>query len=90
MPGDASACWLPKGGTKRLKIRLQEADVPSHDAEMRNLPSLNPQVHRLRADPEVHRRVADGEWKFFWRDRQVPCASARGIDLEVLWIHAYL
>ena len=88
---DASACWLLKHGTKRLKIRLQETDVPSHHAEMGNPLSLNPQVNRLNTDPEVHSGVADGEREFFRRDRRLPCASARGIDLgEVLWIHAYL
>ena len=35
------------------------------ELSMGNLLSLNPKIHRLRADAQVHGRVADAERKFF-------------------------
>jgi hypothetical protein len=63
-------------GAEGLKIRLKESDVAAHHAEMGNLLSLNPKIHRLAADAQVPGGGADGEWKFlgskcdvFLRDR---------------------
>ena len=50
--GTVECCSL-EGGTERLKIRLEETDVPAHYAEMGNLLSLNPQINRLDADPKA-------------------------------------
>ena len=38
-----------------LQLRFQEPDVAAHHAEMGNLLSLNPKIHRLRADAQVKR-----------------------------------
>ena len=48
---------------------FKKSNVAAHHAEMGNLPSLNPKMHRLRADPQVHGGVTDSEWKFFPRER---------------------
>lgn len=56
--GTVECCSL-EGGTERLKIRLEETDVPAHYAEMGNLLSLNPEINRLDADPKVYSCVAD-------------------------------
>ena len=53
MVGDRRV-WLLSSGTKRLKILLQETDVPSHNGGVGKLLSRNPPVHRLNADPEVY------------------------------------
>jgi len=35
-----------------LRLRFQKPDVAAHHAEMGNLLSLNPKIHRLRAHPK--------------------------------------
>ena len=37
-----------------LQLRLQKSDVAAHHAEMGNLLSLNPKIHGLDADTQVH------------------------------------
>jgi len=52
-----------------LKIRFQKPDIAAHHAEMGNLLSLNPKIHRLRADSQVGRSIADSERKVFSGER---------------------
>ena len=41
-----------------FEIRPQKSNVSTHHAEMRNLLSLDPKVHGLRADAKKTRRIA--------------------------------
>ena len=53
---------MRRGG---LQIRFEESNVSAHHAEMGNLLSLNPKIHRLDADTQVDRSLTDCERKFF-------------------------
>src|SRR5712692_6973462 len=50
-----------EAGAERLEIRLQKPDVSIRYAEMGNLPSLDPKIHRLRAHAKKLRGLADGQ-----------------------------
>ena len=41
-----------KRGAKAFEIVAEKADVPAHHAQMGNLPALDPEINRLRADAE--------------------------------------
>jgi hypothetical protein len=49
---------------EELQIRFQEPDVAAHYAEMGNLLSLYPKIHRLAADTQEDRGVSDAEGEF--------------------------
>ncbi len=58
---------------------------------MGNLLSLNPKIHRLRADAKVYGGIADRERKFFFdRGQSHRGYVKRAVFGEVLWIHCYL
>ena len=62
--GLAKSHLLFESCSEGLKIRFQKPDVAAHHAEMGNLLSLNPKIHRLRADSEERRGGTDSERKF--------------------------
>jgi len=49
---------------ERLQLRFEKSDVATHYAEMGNLLSLNPKIHRLGADAEKLRSLTNSNWKF--------------------------
>jgi hypothetical protein len=44
-----------------LQLRSQKPDIAAHHAERGNLLSLNPKIHRLRADAKEYGGVAHHE-----------------------------
>ena len=71
--GLANSHLLLESCAEGLQIRFEESNVSAHHAEMGNLLSLNPKIHRLDADTQVHSSFADCERKFFRSER-----NARG------------
>ena len=59
--GRANSHLLLECCAKGLKIRFQKPDIAAHHAEMGNLLSLNPKIHRLRADAKEDRGLAHAD-----------------------------
>src|SRR5262249_8822414 len=85
--GRAISHLLFESCAEGLKIRFEEPNVAAHHAEMGNLLSLNPKIHRLRTDAQIQSGVTNGEWALFGyecvsggrysgasRDRGIHCA----------------
>src|SRR4051812_46998856 len=66
--GRAISHLLFESCAEGLKIRFEEPNIAAHHAEMGNLLSLNPKIHRLRADAEIKSGVTNGEWALFARE----------------------
>ena len=73
-----------------LEIRFEEPDVPAHHAEMGNLLSLNPKIHRLDADAEVGGRLSNVERKFFASKSDIWRPFVARTDLGEVLSHALL
>ena len=60
---------------KDIQLRFQEPDVATHHAEVGNLLSLNPKIHRLRADAKENRSFphTDGQFVSDCRKWRVDC-----------------
>src|SRR4051794_32816029 len=67
--GLANSHLLLESCAEGLQIRLEESNVSAHHAEMGNLLSLNPKIHRLDADAQVHGGFANCQRKFFTSER---------------------
>jgi len=48
-----------KRGAKAFEIVAEKANVPAHHAQMGNLPALDPEINRLRADAEKSGGLGD-------------------------------
>src|SRR3989442_4352828 len=59
--GRAILHLLLEAAAEGLEIRFQKPDVAAHHAEMRDLLSLDPKIHGLRADTKEARRLANGQ-----------------------------
>src|SRR5437899_10552730 len=72
--GYAISCKLPLGlviahlvtesCAEGPEFRFQKPDVATHHAEVGNLLSLNPKIHRLRADAKEDRCLPNSQWDF--------------------------
>src|ERR1700719_4254462 len=71
---------------ERLQLRSQKPDIAAHHAEMGNLLSLNPKIHRLRAHAKVGRSGADGERKVvnYVRRESAVVRESRGVHSNLL------
>jgi hypothetical protein len=67
--GLANSHLLFESCAEGLEIRFEESNISAHHAEMGNLLSLNPKIHRLNAYAQVHRGFANSERKFFTSER---------------------
>jgi len=73
--GRANSHLLFKSCAEWLEIRSEKSNVSAHHAEVGNLLSLYPKIHRLNADTQVHGGLADSERKFFSAERKAYGAS---------------
>ena len=67
--GLAKSHLLLKRCAEGLEIRFQKPDIAAHHAEMWNLLSLIPKIHRLRAHAKVGCSGANSEREFVNRIR---------------------
>ncbi len=63
---------LSEGCAERVQIRFQEPNVATHHAEMGNLLSLNPKIHRLRTDAMTRAAFVDTDQQIWKSSDQCP------------------
>jgi hypothetical protein len=88
--GLANSHLLLESCAEGLQIRFEESNVSAHHAEMGNLLSLNPKIHRLDADAQVHRSFTDSERKLFTSERDPGGQLTERIVLGESFAHALL
>jgi len=72
------------------EFRFQKPDVATHHAEVGNLLSLNPKIHRLRADAKEDRCLPNSQWDFVSNGKGGLSAPAARFEGEALGIHTLL
>ena len=73
-----------------LQLRFQKPDIATHHAEVGNLLSLYPKIHRLRADSKEDGSLLNGERDFVCNSSGGICAPAAEIEGEAIRIHTFL
>jgi hypothetical protein len=88
--GLANSHLLLESCAEGLEIRFEKTDVPAHHAEMGNLLSLYPKIHRLDTDPEVGSRLSNVQGEFLASKSETWRPFVRGRDLGEVLSHVLL
>ena len=88
--GLANSHLLLKCCAEGLEIRFEKPDASAHHAEMGNLLSLNPKIHRLDTDAEVSGCLPNGQRKLFATKGDIWRPFMARTDLGEVLSHALL
>jgi hypothetical protein len=81
---------VTEGCAEGPEFRFQKPDVATHHAEVGNLLSLNPKIHRLRADAKEDRCLPNSQRDFVSNGKGGLSAPAARFEGEALGIHTLL